>query len=69
VTTFSWIFAGIALIGVVLNILKKRSCFYLWIISNAGNALYALHKEAWSLSILFTVYFILAIWGALRWKA
>ena len=67
-TLISWLFALIALIGVVLNIQKLRYCFYLWIVSNAGNAIYAASKEAWSLAALFIVYFALSIWGVIKWR-
>lgn len=67
-TTLSWLFAGIALIGVILNIYKLRSCFWVWIVSNAGNAVYAATREAWSLAVLFSIYFVLAIWGVVKWR-
>jgi hypothetical protein len=67
-TTLSWLIAVIALIGVVLNIQKRRIGFWFWIVSNAGNVVYSAYKETWSLSILFTIYFILAIWGLIKWK-
>jgi hypothetical protein len=67
-TTLSWLIAVVALIGVVLNIQKRRIGFWFWIVSNAGNSVYAAHREAWSLAALFAVYFVLAIWGLIKWK-
>jgi len=67
-TFLSWVFAMIALFGVILNVHKYRLCFWLWIVSNAGNAVYAASREAWSLACLFTIYFALAIWGVVKWR-
>ena len=67
-TTLSWIFAVIALVGVVLNLYKKPICFWLWLVSNSGNAIYAVHKEAWSLAVLFCCYVALSVWGLKKWK-
>jgi nicotinamide riboside transporter PnuC len=67
-TAFTWLLAIVSLIGVVLNIKKKKSCFVLWAGSNfcwmfvdyqAG-----LHAQA----ALFGVYFILSIYGLYEWR-
>lgn len=58
----------ISIIGVILNIYKRRECFAVWIITNGSWAIYDFSIGAWEQGILFTVYFTLAIWGLLAWK-
>lgn len=64
----SWLFAVIALTGVVLNVQKLKICFWFWIVSNSGNAVYAASKGAWSLMVLFLFYLVFSIWGVIKWK-
>lgn len=70
---FTWFLTGLSLTGVILNCLKNRRCFILWMVSNASWAVVdfraadtnpQLYAQAW----LFVVYFILAVWGWFRWK-
>ena len=63
-----WLIAGLAIVGVILNIHKKRSGFIIWIITNFANCLYCFHKTAYPQSALFAVYFLLAIWGVVKWR-
>jgi len=57
----------VSLIGIILNIKKKKSCFVLWIITNGCWAVYDFKIGAWEQGVLFTVYFLLAIWGIMEW--
>jgi len=63
-----WIVSGFALIGVILNIYKRQSCFVIWIFTNFAHCIYCFHKTAYPQSALFAVYFGLAIWGVIKWK-
>uniref|UniRef100_A0A6M3J5P4 Putative nicotinamide mononucleotide transporter n=1 Tax=viral metagenome TaxID=1070528 RepID=A0A6M3J5P4_9ZZZZ len=58
----------LALIGVVLNIYKKRLCFFIWAITNAGWTIIDFQKEIYAQSALFFVYFLLALWGIYKWR-
>ena len=58
----------ISLIGVILNIKKRRACFAVWIFTNATWAIYDFKIGAWEQSLLFAVYFVLAVWGWMAWK-
>ena len=66
------VFGTIAMItavwGVLLNNRLRRSCFVLWLISNAISA--ALHAQLglWSLFVRDAVFFLLAIEGWRKWK-
>ena len=68
-TLVTWVLTAAAITGVVLNIKKKRSCFYIWAITNGSWAIVDFAKGIPAQGFLFTVYFLLAIWGILEWKA
>jgi hypothetical protein len=63
-----WIITGLALIGVVLNIKKDKKCFYIWSATNALFAFETFVYGAWNMTILFSIYFILAIVGIMQWS-
>ncbi|MBI4708223.1 MAG: hypothetical protein HY761_09935 [Candidatus Omnitrophica bacterium] len=63
----SWILVALSLFGVVLNIYKRKECFYIWGITNAGWAIYDFMIGAVAQGALFSVYFVLAIWGIWKW--
>ena len=58
----------VALYGTWLNANQKRACFYWWIASNSGWAIYNLMIGQYALAGLFAVYLILAIKGLMTWK-
>jgi len=63
-----WAVTIASLIGVVLNIHKKRSCFYIWAVTNFTWMIYDWNIGAKEQSALFAVYFCLAIYGIVKWK-
>ncbi len=65
---FMWVVAGVALVGVVLNIYKRRSCFLVWIFTNGAWCWYDFSLGAFAQSFLFLVYLGLSVWGFFRWK-
>lgn len=65
---FTWILTAGAITGVILNIKKKRTCFYIWAVTNASWAAVDFYKGIPAQGFLFTVYFALAIWGIFEWK-
>jgi len=64
----TWIFTGLSLIGVILNIHKKRACFYVWGVTNAGWTVVDYQVGLVAQSVLFGIYFILALWGLWMWR-
>ncbi len=62
-----WILTAISLIGVVLNIKKKKSCFLIWGVTNAAWAVIDFRAGLPEQGVLFTVYFCLAVWGLIEW--
>lgn len=63
-----WIVTGLSIIGVILNIYKRKECFIIWIITNVLWCLYDFHIEAHAQSGLFLIYLILAIAGLIKWN-
>jgi nicotinamide riboside transporter PnuC len=64
----TWILAALSLVGVVLNIHKRRECFYIWAMTNAAWAIYNFWIGVPAQGTLFSVYWVLAIWGIVKWK-
>ena len=67
-TVFTAVLTVLALVGVVLNIKRKRACFYIWLFTNASWAVVDFYKGIPAQGLLFTVYTALAVWGILEWK-
>jgi len=64
----TWLLTILSLVGVILNIHKRKECFYIWGVTNAGWAIYDFAIGAPAQGTLFAVYFALAIWGIVKWK-
>ncbi len=57
---------GIA--GVILNNHKRRECFYVWLISNAGWMVVDYQSGLYVQAMLFLTYFALAVHGLWKWS-
>lgn len=62
-----WVLTVLSIIGVILNIRKKRSGFVFWIITNAAWAVFNFAQGIPEQGTLFTVYLGLAIYGFIDW--
>ena len=67
ISEISWVVTVMSIVGVVLNIKKKKSCFVIWSGTNGFWAVYDFYIGAYAQSALFTVYFVLAIYGLIEW--
>jgi len=65
---FTWTLMIAALVGVILNIKKKRACFFVWAITNFSWMIVDFYEKIYAQSFLFFIYFLLAIWGISEWK-
>ena len=65
---FTWVCAGLSLVGVVLNIRKRRECFFIWFFTNAAWTGVDFYKGLYAQSALFFIYFCLAVWGIVAWR-
>lgn len=59
---------AIAVLGVVANNRRYRSCFILWILSNAATAFIHLHQHIYSLAARDVIFLLLAIEGLYLWR-
>lgn len=64
----TWVIALVALAGVWLNIKKDSRCFILWTFTNGFWCVYDYHIGATAQSVLFFVYFVLALYGLYEWR-
>ena len=63
-----WLLTFMSLIGVVLNIKKKKVCFIVWGVSNAMWAVIDFEAGLPAQGMLFIAYFCLSIWGLVEWS-
>lgn len=57
----------LSLVGVWLNVKKRKECFYIWSVTNAVWAVVDFRAGLWEQGSLFAVYFIMAVWGVIEW--
>jgi nicotinamide riboside transporter PnuC len=57
-----------SLIGVVLNIKRRRECFIVWACTNFNWALIDYHQGIYAQSVLFFIYFLLSLYGLWEWR-
>lgn len=63
----TWILTAISLAGNILNCVKIRACFIVWVICNTGWILYDAQTGLWSRMTLDIVQTILCIFGFISW--
>ncbi len=62
-----WCVTCVAIVGVVLNNRRSRTCFVLWVFSNATSACIHIAVGLWSLAVRDLTFFGLAIAGWFMW--
>ena len=65
--TIGYIATMVALLGVVLNVKKHPTCFVLWCVSNLTFTLINLSQNRYYEVVLFSVQFVIAVWGLYEW--
>ena len=63
-----WLLAAASLVGVVLNIRRRRACFAIWTATNAGWCGIDLQAGLLAQAALMAAYAGLAVWGFLAWR-
>lgn len=63
-----WLTTAASLTGVLLNIHHRRACFVVWAFSNATWAGIDAWHGIWAQAALQAVYFVLSIYGLVKWK-
>ena len=66
--SWTWIITILSIVGVVLNIKKKKICFLIWIVTNTSWMIIDYLEGLYSQSALFLVYLILAFYGLIEWN-
>ena len=62
-TTWSWIFTSIALIGAYLNAHKNKLCWPVWCLSNSGFIIINISRQMWPEVVLFCMFTATSIIG------
>tara|TARA_Y100000310_G_scaffold247602_1_gene253221 strand:- start:11231 stop:11443 length:213 start_codon:yes stop_codon:yes gene_type:complete len=63
-----WVITALSILGVVLNIKKKRICFLIWAGTNMAWMIIDYKEGIYAQSALMGVYFLLALWGLWEWR-
>jgi len=63
-----WVVTFFSLLGTILNIKKKKICFWIWLFTNVTWCVYDYMIGAYAQSCLFLIYTGLAIWGIIEWQ-
>jgi hypothetical protein len=66
--SFKWATAVLSLVGVVLNIHRKRACFLVWAFTNSAWTAIDVYHGVWAQAALQAVYVGLAIYGLRKWR-
>ena len=62
-----WLITALSLAGTILNVYKKRVCFIIWVFTNATWCIHDFRIGELEQSSLFAVYFLISIWGVVKW--
>jgi nicotinamide riboside transporter PnuC len=55
------------LIGTILNVYKKRICFYFWLVGNISLCVINFYTGSYAQALLWGVYAGISIWGLIQW--
>lgn len=68
-TLFTWLMAGLSIVGVILNGYQDRRCFYVYMVTNSSWAAVDLYNGIYAQGVMFLVYLALSVWSLSRWKS
>jgi nicotinamide riboside transporter PnuC len=64
----TWLLTALSVVGVILNILQDRRCFYVWTITNSCWAAVDFYRGLPAQGTMFLLYLGLSVSGLYRWK-
>ena len=64
----TWLLTCASIVGVILNIQKKRSSFLVWMGTNSAWAAIDFSMGIPAQGVLFSIYFALSALGYVAWK-
>ena len=67
-TALTWLLTCASIVGVILNIQKKRASFIVWMFTNSSWAAIDFGAGIPAQGALFTLYFALAVLGYVAWR-
>jgi len=68
ICVFEWILTFLSITGTLFNIQKKIAGWFIWAVANLGWIISFTLKGMIAEATLFGVYFILSIYGIIRWS-
>lgn len=67
IVVLTWIFSIISLLGTILNSNMNKYGNFIWIFTNMFWLIYDFSIGAYAQSLLYFIYFLLAIYGFIKW--
>lgn len=67
IVILTWIFSIISLLGTILNSNMNKYGNFIWIFTNMFWLIYDFSIGAYAQSLLYFIYFLLAIYGFIKW--
>jgi len=64
----TWFTTALCLAGTVLNVKKKKACFYLWTAGNILWLIFDISTHLYSRAVLDIVQMALGAWGLYEWS-
>ncbi len=62
-----WSLTALSILGAILNIKKRRSCFAVYTVANVGWIIVDIYKGIYAQAALFVVFTALSTWGWFEW--
>ena len=66
---FTWCLAALSVLGVILNVRRRPICFACWLVTSGSWAVLDWQHGLPAQAALQATYFVLSLWGLLRWRA
>lgn len=64
----TWLLAILSATGTIFCIYRKKTCFYVWMVSDSGWAVVDFSRGIYAQMALYVFFFLLAVWGAWAWR-
>ena len=63
----TWSLTALSILGAILNVKKKRICFAIYTVANAGWVIVDIYYKIYAQAALFIIFTALSIWGWIEW--
>ena len=65
---WTWIVTAFGILGMVLNIKKRKECFYVWGCTNIAWTVIDIQAGVYSQALLQMIFFGASVWGIYEWR-